>query len=79
MSSLQDLHLECNNRIKINFNGGELSSDSGLLLLYEYINKLKIPSIIAENFSTDTKQRIHSDFIHTYATYLSKHRWVLSI
>lgn len=61
MSSLQDLHLECNNRIKINFNGGELSSDSGLLLLYEYINKLKIPSIIAENFSTDTKQRIHSD------------------
>lgn len=61
MSSLQDLHLDCNNRIKINFNGGELSSDSGLLLLYEYINKLNIPSIIAENFSTDTKQRIHSD------------------
>lgn len=61
MSSLHDLHLDSNNRIKINFNGGELSSDSGLLLIHEFMNKLNIPSIIDNNFSTDTKQRLHSD------------------
>lgn len=28
--SLNELRLDCNNRIKLNFDGGELSSDAGL-------------------------------------------------
>jgi len=33
MSSLASLHLQSNTKIKINFNGSNLSSDAGLLLL----------------------------------------------
>lgn len=49
--SLNELRLDCNNRIKLNFDGGELSSDAGLLLLKEFAHKIgfhtnysKIPS-----------------------------------
>jgi len=37
MSILANLHLQSN--IKINFNGGNLSSDTGLLLIHEFINE----------------------------------------
>lgn len=40
MSSLIDTHLECSSRIKINFNGGNLSSDTGLFLLKNLHTKL---------------------------------------
>ena len=48
--SLNELRLDCNNRIKLNFGGGELSSDAALLLLKEFAHKIaftnysKIPS-----------------------------------
>ena len=40
MSSLANLHLQSNTKIKINFNGGNLSSDAGLLLFHKFVHKL---------------------------------------
>lgn len=40
MSILNTLPLESNRQIKMNFDGGDLSSDAGLLLIKEFICKL---------------------------------------
>lgn len=40
MYSLNTLALDCNRQIKINFDGGDLSSDAGLLLVKEFAAKL---------------------------------------
>ena len=40
MSIVNILSLESNRRIKINFDGGDLSSDAGLLLIKEFVSKL---------------------------------------
>ena len=61
MSSLRDLHLNSNPYFKINFKGGELSSDSGLLLFHEFLNQLAIPSLLAQHFNTDSNPRMYSD------------------
>ena len=42
MSIVNTLALESNRQIKINFDGGDLSSDAGLLLIKEFISKLCI-------------------------------------
>ena len=42
MSIVNTLALESNRQIKINFDGGDLSSDAGLLLIKEFISKLGI-------------------------------------
>lgn len=60
--SLNELHLECNNRIKINFNGGELSSDSGLLLIREFAHKIGFQQLMKSHFKTNDKSiRKHTD------------------
>lgn len=60
MSSLANLHLQSN--IKINFNGGNLSSDAGLLLLHEFIDKLSLNSLLKSCFkTTDKANRQHLD------------------
>ena len=63
MYSLNDITLKCNKKIKINFDGGDLSSDGGLLLLKEFIEKLGISKKIKQLFkTTDTaKKREHTD------------------
>ena len=42
MSIVNTLSLESNRQIKINFNGGDLSSDAGLLLIKEFVSKLGV-------------------------------------
>ena len=42
MSIVNTLLLESSRKIKINFNGGDLSSDAGLLLIKEFVSKLGI-------------------------------------
>ena len=60
MSSLANLHLQSNT--KINFNGGNLSSDAGLLLLHEFIEKLGVPLLFKQCFKTiDKARRQHLD------------------
>lgn len=63
MSSLSELQLESNSKIKINFNGGNLSSDSGLLLIKEFAHKMGLHKLIKNNFKTNdtAKERFHKD------------------
>ena len=42
MNILNTLSLKSNRQIKINFDGGDLSSDAGLLLIKEFVSKLGI-------------------------------------
>ena len=62
MSSLNALHLESNSKFKINFDGGDLSSDAGLLLLNEFIHKIGLKPLVKQHFHTKNKAiRIHTD------------------
>ena len=63
MHSLMDKALESNRRIKINFDGGDLSSDSGLLLVKEFSSKMGFDNVIDQQFQTnDTASfRHHTD------------------
>ena len=62
MSSVSSLQLESNSKIKINFNGGDLSSDSGLLLIKEFAHKFGFNKHISQ-FVTDKNDsfRKHKD------------------
>lgn len=53
MSKVNTLALESNRQIKINFDGGDLSSDAGLLLNKEFINKLGIDKLLDKTFKTN--------------------------
>ena len=63
MSIVNTLALESNRQIKINFDGGDLSSDAGLLLLKEFVSKLGIDKFLGRNFKTNDSAafRFHTD------------------
>ena len=49
MDIINTISLECNRRLKLNFDGGELSSDAGCLLLREFLSKLGFDKLIFAN------------------------------
>lgn len=63
VNSLKDTALESNPYMKINFDGGDLSSDAGLLLIKEFAAKVGLVRLIYSLFQTnDTASfRIHID------------------
>ena len=63
MSIVNTLSLESNKQFKINFLGGDLSSDAGLLLIKEFACKLGFEKILKSEFKTNdtAKTRIHKD------------------
>ena len=63
MSIVNTLSLESNRKIKINFDGGDLSSDAGLLLIKEFISKLGIDKLFSQSFKTNDSAlfRYHTD------------------
>ena len=62
MSMVTNFQLKSNNKIKINFDGGDLSSDSGLLLVKEFAEKIGFNKIIKKTFKTnDLAIRDHKD------------------
>ena len=63
MHSLKDIQLKCNKQFIVNFDGGELSSDGGLLMLKEFLCSLGIEKILKSNFKTNDPAsfRIHTD------------------
>ena len=63
MSIVNTLSLESNRQIKINFNGGDLSSDAGLLLIKEFVSKLGIDRLFSHSFKTNDSAlfRYHTD------------------
>lgn len=63
MSIVNTLSLESNRQIKINFDGGDLSSDAGLLLIKEFVSKLGIDKLLGKAFKTNDPAlfRYHTD------------------
>lgn len=62
MDILNTLTLKSNRQIKINFDGGDLSSDAGLLLIKEFAAKIGFTKLIKKNFKTNDKLvRFHKD------------------
>ena len=63
MYSLNDIVLENNKYLKINFDGGDLSSDAGLLLFKEFLFKIGAVKLINRIFKTNDTAwfRIHKD------------------
>ncbi len=63
MHSLDELHLESNNKIKINFNGGDLSSDAGMIPVNEFARKIGFDKLIQSKFKTNDSAsfRLHTD------------------
>ena len=63
MSIVNTLSLESSREIKINFNGGDLSSDAGLLLIKEFISKLGMDKLFSQSFNTNDSAlfRYHTD------------------
>ena len=63
MSIVNTLALESNRQIKINFDGGDLSSDAGLLLIKEFVSKLDIDKLFSRSFKTNDSAsfRYHTD------------------
>ena len=63
MSIVNTLSLESNRQIKINFDGGDLSSDAGLFLIKEFVSKLGIDKLLGKAFKTNDSAlfRYHTD------------------
>jgi hypothetical protein len=63
MNSLKEKTLNFNRRIKINFDGGDLTSDSGLLLYKEFDEKIGLSATIKENLQVkdSAKFRYHTN------------------
>ena len=63
MHSLKEIQLKCNKQFIINFDGGELSSDGGLLMIKEFLHALGIEKILKNSFKNNdpAQSRIHKD------------------
>ena len=63
MHSLSDTVLKSNKYLKINFNGGDLSSDGGMLLIKEFAAKTGLIKQVKKLFKTNdpAASRIHQD------------------
>ena len=63
MSIVNTFSLQSNRQIKINFDGGDLSSDAGLLLIKEFVSKLGIERLLNRLFKTNDPAvfRYHTD------------------
>lgn len=63
MIILKDTSLESNPYLKINFNGGDLSSDAGLLLIKEFAEKIGLIKLVYQMFKTNDTAlyRFHID------------------
>lgn len=62
MDILNTLSLKSNRQMKINFDGGDLSSDPGLLLIKELAAKIGFSKLIKKKFKTNDKSvRFHKD------------------
>lgn len=63
MTYSNTISLESNKQIKINFNGGDLSSDAGLLLIKEFAAKVGLIKLVKKLFHTNDSAvfRLHTD------------------
>ena len=63
MAILNTFSLESNRKIKINFDGGDLSSDAGLLLIKEFAARIGLIKLVKQLFKTNDSAgfRLHTD------------------
>ena len=63
MAIINEMSLECNKKIRVNFEGGKLSSDGGMLLMKEFYHKLGVDALAKTIFRTTDPGhvRIHKD------------------
>lgn len=63
MAILNTISLESNKKIKMNFNGGDLSSDGGMLLIKEFAARIGLIRLVNKLFKTNdhTTFRKHTD------------------
>lgn len=63
MESLHDFALQSNKKFKLNFDGGDLSSDAGLLLIKEFASKIGFENLVKASFKTNDTAlfRLHTD------------------
>ena len=63
MSIVNTISLKSNKKIKLNFDGGDLSSDAGLLLIKEFACKIGFIKLVKKHFHTNDPAwfRIHTD------------------
>ena len=52
MDILNTISLESNSCFKMNFNGGNLSSDAGLLMIYDFLRTMGFENIISKIFES---------------------------
>lgn len=52
MAILNTISLESNKQIKINFNGGDPSSDGGMLLIKEFAPRISLTRLVKKLFQT---------------------------
>ena len=79
MNILNTLSLKSNRQIKINFDGGDLSSDAGLLLIKEFAAKIGFTKLIKKKFKTNDKAvRFHKDDENLIADDLSGYLCIFS-
>lgn len=53
MSTLQEKQLQFNPHLVMSNDGGQLSNDSGLLLLFEFFHKIKFKELVNELLHID--------------------------
>ena len=56
MMSLQQNTLQFNTKFSFDFSGGNLSSDSGLLFIKEFIHKIGFDNLLKQYFGTDNRK-----------------------
>ncbi len=63
MSSLTEMSLNCNKKVKMSFNGGDLSSDAGLLLIQDFASRIGFTKAVHQMFHTTDHAliRLHTD------------------
>ncbi|OSP73442.1 transposase, partial [Enterococcus faecium] len=50
METLQEKSLEFNSNMIVSNDGGQLSNDAGLLLLFEFLHKINFDNLLTEHF-----------------------------
>ncbi len=63
MYSLKEIQMKCNKQFLVNFDGGALSSDGGLLMIKEFLHTPGIEKLLKTNFKTNDPASfcIHKD------------------
>lgn len=63
MDIINTVKLNCNPKIELNFDGGDLSSDSGLFIMKEFLSSIGFDKILEGTFKTNdtSSKRKHSD------------------